>query len=68
MRREYEQWPRLALTVPQAAKLWSADEQTCIAAFRALIRVGFLTQRDDGRFARRDQWYQSWCPWCRVAA
>jgi hypothetical protein len=68
MRREYEQWPRLALTVPQAARLWGADEHTCAAAFRALVGAGFLTQRDDGRFARRDQGYQSWCPWCTVAA
>jgi hypothetical protein len=68
MRREYEQWPRLALTLPQAARLWDAEEHACAAALRALIRVGFLTRRDDGRFARRDQWYQSWCPSCRIAA
>jgi hypothetical protein len=68
MRREYERWPRLALTLSQAARLWSADEPTCAAALRALVRVGFLTLREDERYARRDQWYQSGCPWCRVAA
>lgn len=67
MRTEYEHWPRLALTVPQAARLWSADEYSCGAAFRALVRVGFLAAREDGRFVRRDQssaWSDSW----RVAA
>jgi hypothetical protein len=59
MRREYEQWPRLALTVPQAARLWSAQEHTCATALRALVRVGYLTLRDDGRFVRRDQGHQS---------
>jgi hypothetical protein len=67
MRTEYDHWPRLALTVPQAARLWSADEYTCEAAFRALVRVGFLAEREDGQFVRRDQ--PSWhCdPW-QIAA
>jgi hypothetical protein len=59
IRREYEQWPRQALTVPQAARLWSAEEASCAAAFGALIRVGFLTRRADGRFTRRDQEYET---------
>jgi len=58
MRTEYDQWPRLSLTVPQAARLWSADEYTCRTAFLALVRVGYLAQREDGRFVRRDQ--SSW--------
>ena len=58
IRTEYGHWPRLSLTVAQAARLWSADEYTCQAAFRALVRVGFLAQREDGRFVRRDQ--SSW--------
>lgn len=68
MRREYDEWPRLSLTVPQAAKLWSADEHTCVAAFRALVRVGFLAERGDGRFVRRDHWHQHWCPSHRAVA
>ena len=68
IRREYLDLPRLALTLPQAARLWNVDERTCRAALKALSASGFLTQRDDGRFARRDAWAQSWCPWCRVAA
>jgi hypothetical protein len=55
IRREYEQWPRLALTLPQAARLWSAEEQACASALRALVRVGYLALREDGRFARREQ-------------
>ena len=58
MRREYEHWPRLALTIPQAARLWSADQSVCSAAFRALVRVGFLAHRGDGRFVRRDQSFE----------
>jgi hypothetical protein len=68
IRKEYQELPRLALTLPQAARLWNTDEPTCEAAFDALISARFLTLRTDGRYARRDAWYQSWCPWCRVAA
>jgi len=67
MRTEYEHWPRLALTVPQAARLWSADHYTCAEAFRALVRVGFLIRQDDGRYVRRDQCLQPSNAW-RVAA
>jgi hypothetical protein len=68
MRREYERRPRLALTVPQAARLWSADHQTYAAALRALVRVEaiLLTFRDDGRFARRDNVWQRRRRWCRL--
>jgi len=68
IRKEYLDMPRLALTLSQAVRLWDVDERTCQDALEMLIRSGFLTLRDDGRFARRDAWYQSWCPWCRVAA
>ncbi len=68
VRREYQELPRLALTLTQAARLWDVDEDTCRADLEALVASGFLTLRDDGRFARRDAWVQDWCPWCRVAA
>jgi hypothetical protein len=68
IRREYREMPRLALTLQQAARLWDVDEDTCKIALEALVSGGFLTLREDGRFARADAWYQSWCPWCRVAA
>ena len=59
IRREYEEWPRLSLTLAQATRLWNAEAHTCAAAFRALVRVGFLAQRSDGRFVRRDQAWHS---------
>lgn len=68
IRKEYLDMPGVALTLPQAARLWDVDEHTCQDALETLISAGFLTLRDDGRFARRDAWYQRWCPWCRVAA
>ena len=68
MRREFEQWPRLALTLAQASRLWREKESTCVAAFDTLVRTGFLTRREDGRFARRDQRDEERCPRCRAAA
>jgi hypothetical protein len=68
IRQEYQEMPGLALTLPQAERMWDVDEPTCRAALEALIASGFLTRRDDGRFVRRDAWDQGWCPWCRVAA
>ena len=68
IRREYHELPPLALTLSQASRLWNVDENTCRSALDALVGAGFLVLRDDGRFARRDAWYQRWCPWCRVAA
>jgi hypothetical protein len=55
IRREYEEWPRLSLTLAQAARLWNAEAHTSAAALRALVRVGFLAQRSDGRFVRREE-------------
>jgi hypothetical protein len=68
IRKEYQEQPGLALTLPQAARLWNTDLRICEAAFDALISALFLTLRADGRYARRDAWHQSWCPWCGVAA
>lgn len=68
IRREYIDMPGLTLTLPQAARLWNVDVHTCQVALEALVSAGFLIFRDDGQFARRDAWDQSWCPRCRVAA
>ncbi|HET9264849.1 MAG TPA: hypothetical protein VFO14_17495 [Vicinamibacterales bacterium] len=68
IRREYQEMPGLALTLPQAERLWGVDEDRCRAALEALVASKFLTLRNDGRFARRDAWDQGWCPWCGVAA
>jgi hypothetical protein len=62
IRDEYTDWPRLALTVSQAARLWNTDPRTCEAALQMLARVGFLTRRHDDRFARTSAPSQSWSP------
>ena len=51
IRREYLDMPGVALTLPQAARLWDVEEHRCRAALQALVSAGFLTLRDDGRFA-----------------
>ena len=62
MRDEYIRWPRLALTTPQAARLWHTDPRTCETALDMLVRTGFLTRREDNRFGRADAPYERWCP------
>ena len=52
MREEYTQWPGLALTLAQAARLWHSNPDACATALGVLVHNGFLLQRDDGRFAR----------------
>jgi hypothetical protein len=47
IRREFQDHPGIALTLPQARRLWSLDERSGAEAFDALIAEGFL-QRIDG--------------------
>jgi hypothetical protein len=47
IRREFQEHPGIALTLPQARRLWSLDEQAGSDAFDALLAEGFL-QRVDG--------------------
>ena len=47
IRREFQEHPGIALTLPQAKRLWSLDEQAGSDAFDALLAEGFL-QRVDG--------------------
>jgi hypothetical protein len=47
IRREFQDHPGIALTLPQAQRLWSLDEQAGSDAFEMLIAEGFL-QRVDG--------------------
>ena len=42
IRREFQDHPGIALTLPQAQRLWSLDERTGTEAFDALIAEGFL--------------------------
>jgi len=47
IRREFQEHPGIALTLPQARRLWSFDERAGAEAFAALIAEGFLQRIDD---------------------
>jgi len=47
IRREFQEHPGIALTLPQARRLWSLDEHAGTEAFDALIAEGFLQRIDD---------------------
>jgi len=42
IRREFQDHPGIALTLPQARRLWSLDETAGTEAFEALTAEGFL--------------------------
>ena len=47
IRREFQEHPGIALTLPQARRLWSLDELAGTEAFESLIAEGFLQRIDD---------------------
>ncbi len=47
IRREFQDHPGIALTLPQARRLWALDEPTCAEAFAALVAEGFLQRVED---------------------
>jgi hypothetical protein len=47
IRREFQEHPGIALTLPQARRLWSLDEHAGTEALDALIAEGFLQRVDD---------------------
>lgn len=47
IRREFEDHPGIAMTLPQARRLWSLDEQAGSDAFHTLMAEGFLQCVDD---------------------
>jgi hypothetical protein len=47
IRREFQDHPGIALTLPQARRLWALDEPACAEALTALIAEGFLQRIDD---------------------
>lgn len=47
IRREFQDHPGIALTLPQARTLWSLDEEAGSEAFSALLAEGFLQRVDD---------------------
>ena len=47
IRREFQDHPGIALTLPQARRLWSLDERRGTEAFHALTAEGFLQRFND---------------------
>lgn len=47
IRREFQDHPGIALTLPQARRLWSLDERGGTEVFDALMAEGFLQRVDD---------------------
>jgi hypothetical protein len=53
IRAEYRAVPGLKITCAQAARLWSALEADCAAAFDALVAERFLWRAPSGRYVAR---------------
>ncbi len=47
IRREFQDHPGIAMTLPQARRFWSLDERSGAEAFEALTAEGFLQRIDD---------------------
>jgi hypothetical protein len=54
-RGEYDEMPGLALTMPQARRLWALDQQTCEFVLRTLVERQFLKTTARGRYVRTEQ-------------
>ena len=52
VREEYGNFPGLALTKPQAMRLFGVAPSVCAAMFRALVMENFLSRAGDGVFVR----------------
>jgi len=52
VRGEFREMPGLALTLAQAARLWSLDAATCSEVVSHLVETGYLYRRGDGAFCR----------------
>jgi hypothetical protein len=49
---DFQEWPTLKLTLPQARRLWSLPADVCEAAMGNLVQAAFLMHRD-GLYLRR---------------
>jgi DNA-binding IclR family transcriptional regulator len=47
IRAEYLEMPGLRLTIPQAARLWNVDRETCLPLLASLVESGFLYRSGD---------------------
>ena len=54
VRAEYLEMPGLRLTLPQAARLWGLDRETCVGLLDVLVKAGFLVRTADGGHVRSD--------------
>ena len=52
VRGEFREMPGLSLTLAQAGRLWSLDDETCRDVLTQLVENGFLCRRPDGAFCR----------------
>jgi DNA-binding IclR family transcriptional regulator len=50
IREEFEQAPKLRMTIAEASRFWSLDENTCELVLARLLAAGFLTRDHDGRY------------------
>lgn len=55
VRGEYDEMPGLALTMPQAQRLWALDRQTCTLLLSTLVERRFLRTTNRGRYVRTEQ-------------
>jgi hypothetical protein len=51
---EYDSTPRLSLTVAQAMRLWTIDEETARRVLDSYVESGYLVVSADGRYRRAD--------------
>ena len=52
VRSEFIEMPGLHLTIGQAARLWSLDQQTCEDILQRLMAAGFLLKSRGGTYLR----------------
>jgi hypothetical protein len=50
IRREFQDHPGIAVTLPQARRLWALEEHSGAEAFDALVAEGFLQRVNDVHF------------------
>jgi len=52
VQQDYLEMPGLALTLPQAARLWNATQDECSSVIDAMVRSGFLRWTANGKIVR----------------
>lgn len=55
IRSEYVEMPGLWLTTEQAVRLWGLEREQCEQLLNALVALGFLVMRPDGKFGRASE-------------